>query len=269
MSTKKTKTGSSTQTSRTRDRLALFAPPLLLEGEDPAAYDELSRRLRAAVQPADIIEEMFVADALYWRWEHRRLQQVKTGLMREGLKTALKKFLNEFLEPEMYGEACERILSEILKVEFSSHQLAEYRKDMDACADDPSKGAARIDQALASARVDPEKLKFLAKSERVKELVQAHARRQPAAIRQIDEILAANGRTLDDLKARGLTNKIADSEEIDLLTARERIDRSIAFAENRANLSLRELHRYRETLGRRNLLRAEEADYETIETKPH
>jgi transcriptional regulator of aromatic amino acid metabolism len=41
-------------------RLALFGPPLLLEGEDAAAYDQLLARICAAVKPVDVIDEMFV-----------------------------------------------------------------------------------------------------------------------------------------------------------------------------------------------------------------
>jgi hypothetical protein len=37
-------------------RLAVFGPPLLREGEDAAAYDELLGRICAAVKPVDVIE---------------------------------------------------------------------------------------------------------------------------------------------------------------------------------------------------------------------
>ena len=50
-------------------RLAVFGPPLLLEGEDAAAYDELLARVCAAVKPADIIDEMFIADIVALEWE--------------------------------------------------------------------------------------------------------------------------------------------------------------------------------------------------------
>ena len=48
--------------------LALFGPPLLLEGEDAAAYDELVARMCAAVNPVDVLEEMFVADIVFLQW---------------------------------------------------------------------------------------------------------------------------------------------------------------------------------------------------------
>jgi hypothetical protein len=50
-------------------RMKLFGEPQLLEGEDAAAYDELLARIRAAVKPADIAEEMFIADVVTLEWE--------------------------------------------------------------------------------------------------------------------------------------------------------------------------------------------------------
>jgi hypothetical protein len=43
-------------------RLALFGPPLLMEGEDAAAYGQLLARICSVVKPLDIIEEIFIAD---------------------------------------------------------------------------------------------------------------------------------------------------------------------------------------------------------------
>ena len=45
-------------------RPSLFAPPLLLVGEDAAEYDELHAAIRAAVNPIDTVYEMFVADVV-------------------------------------------------------------------------------------------------------------------------------------------------------------------------------------------------------------
>ena len=41
--------------SEQAQRLALFGPPLLLEGENAAAYDDFLIRIRAAVNPVDIV----------------------------------------------------------------------------------------------------------------------------------------------------------------------------------------------------------------------
>ena len=49
-------------TSEAARRSSLFGPPLVLEGEDSAAYDELVGRIYAAVKPVDVLDEMFIAD---------------------------------------------------------------------------------------------------------------------------------------------------------------------------------------------------------------
>jgi hypothetical protein len=63
-------------------RLALFDPPPLLEGEDPDAYDELLQRFYAAVKPVDSIEEMFVAEIVFLEWEILRWRRLKWSLIR-------------------------------------------------------------------------------------------------------------------------------------------------------------------------------------------
>src|SRR5262249_21121313 len=79
-------------------RLTVFGPPLLLEGEDAAAYDELLARICAAVKPADIIDEIFIADIVSLEWEVLRWRRLKWTLMQEtGLK-ALERFLVKQLE---------------------------------------------------------------------------------------------------------------------------------------------------------------------------
>ena len=41
-----------------------FGPAPLLDGEDPAAYDELLARVSGAVKPSDILEEIWVRDVV-------------------------------------------------------------------------------------------------------------------------------------------------------------------------------------------------------------
>src|SRR5262249_58989886 len=79
-------------------RLAVLSPPLLLEGEDAAAYDELLARVCAAVKPADIIDEMFIADIVALEWEVLRWRRWKRTLMQEAGLEALKFFLIHQLE---------------------------------------------------------------------------------------------------------------------------------------------------------------------------
>src|SRR5262249_15310626 len=79
-------------------RVTLFGEPQLLAGEDAAPYDEFLARIRAAVNPVDIIDEMFIADVASLEWEVLRWRRLKWTLMQAtGLK-ALNQFLVEQLE---------------------------------------------------------------------------------------------------------------------------------------------------------------------------
>ena len=62
--------------------LALFGAPLLLEGEDAAAYDQLIDSICAVVKPVDIIDEMFIADVVFLEWEVLRWRRLKSSLIR-------------------------------------------------------------------------------------------------------------------------------------------------------------------------------------------
>src|SRR5262249_41650181 len=80
------------------ERLALFGPPLLLEGEDASAYDQLLGRICAAVKPVDIIDEMFIADVVSLEWEVLRWRRLKRSLIRARGLEALEYFLAKHLE---------------------------------------------------------------------------------------------------------------------------------------------------------------------------
>src|SRR5262249_25205465 len=84
-------------TGRTQ-RVTVFGPPLLLEGEDAAAYDQLLARLCAAVKPVDIIDEIFIGDVAALEWEVLKWRRLKWTLMQEDILKALKDFLVEQLE---------------------------------------------------------------------------------------------------------------------------------------------------------------------------
>ena len=79
---------------------SVFGQPLLLVGEDAAAFEQLRAQFRAAVRPVDIIEEMFVSDVVDLQWEILRWRRVKTSLLRTSVRSALKSFLSETLEFE-------------------------------------------------------------------------------------------------------------------------------------------------------------------------
>lgn len=64
------------------DLQTLLGPPLLLEGEDAAAYAALNQRIRDAVVPKDIIEDIWVLDVVDLVWEAMRLRRFKAKFMK-------------------------------------------------------------------------------------------------------------------------------------------------------------------------------------------
>jgi hypothetical protein len=75
-------------------RLALFGEPPLIEGEDPAAYDEIVLHVSTTVKPADILEDIWVRDVVDLTWEIWRHRHLKASLLnaraREGLQDLLE-----------------------------------------------------------------------------------------------------------------------------------------------------------------------------------
>jgi hypothetical protein len=75
------------------DPRSLFGPAPLLEGEDASAYEALNGRIRSAVAPNDIFEEICVRDVLDLLWETMRLRRLKAKLMRAAAHEGLDKLL--------------------------------------------------------------------------------------------------------------------------------------------------------------------------------
>ncbi len=70
-----------------------FGPPPLLEGEDSAAYDGLLARVSGAVEPTDIIEEIWIRDIVDLEWEVQRLRRLKAQLITVTAHKGLKQIL--------------------------------------------------------------------------------------------------------------------------------------------------------------------------------
>ena len=96
-SIRKTEITSSNIPERAR-RLAWLGPPPLFEGEDAAAYDELSARIAGAINPADIFEELWVRDIVNGDWQVSRLRRLQASLMTAAAYEGLQKILEPLLE---------------------------------------------------------------------------------------------------------------------------------------------------------------------------
>ena len=68
-------------------------PPSLVNGEDLATYAQLAARIRAAVAPANIIEEIFARDVADLTWDVVRLRRLKAGLFTIGASDGMTQIL--------------------------------------------------------------------------------------------------------------------------------------------------------------------------------
>ena len=243
-------------------RLALFGPPLLIEGEDAATYDQLLARIFAAVKPVDVIDEMFIADVVPSEWEVLRLRRLKWSLIRaRGLK-ALEDFLGENLDYDLYSKNFADDVAEILQENLPEDRAKDAHTLAHQCAQNEADAIDKVTKFLAAIRLNMNQVLDDAKGRKAKELVQEYVRREPDALNLVDEILTDAGVSMDGLMADALAKK---------LDAIERIDRLTTIAESRRNVSLHEIDRRRAVLGetlRRSVQEIEDGEFEAIETTP-
>ena len=245
-------------------RLALFGPPPLLEGEDAAAYDQLLARICAAVKPVDVIDEMFTADVVSLEWEVLRLRRLQWSLLRarglEALEGFLVKQLNDHYD--LYSEHFADHLAEVLRDNLPEDQAEDVQTLARECARNEPDADDKVDELLAGISLDMDDILDGARARKAKELVQEYVRREPNAVTLVDELLTDAGVSMDALMAKALADKLDDIE---------RIDRLATIAESRRNASLREIDRRRAVLGetlRRSVHEIEDGEFEVIEPTP-
>src|SRR6516164_738334 len=243
--------------------VTLFSSPVLLAGEDDAAYHELPRRFRAAINPVDIIDEMFIADVVSLEWEVLRWRRLKSSLMRTCGLEALQQFLRKHLDYyDHYQTHFEQDLAQILQ-----DNLAEDQSEDDArvlahkCARDEPDADDKVNQILVSINLDMDDVLKSARARKAEELSQEYLQRKPAAIKLIDKLLAGAGSSIDALMVQALPM------ELDKI---ERIERFVTIAETRRNGMLREIDRRRAVLSEalRRQVQEVEGEFEVVEKTP-
>ena len=245
-------------------RLAVFGPPLLLEGEDAAAYDELLARVCAAVKPADIIDEMFIADIVALEWEVLRWRRLKRTLMQEAGLTALELFLGEQLESNyaLHQEHFKSYLTEILQNNLPTEQAGSAGTLAAECAPNNAEANEKLDEVLGSIGLEMNTVLDDARADKAKKVVQEYVRRERDAVTLVNEFLTDAGMSMDSFITKALGDRIDKIERIDRLTAT---------AEIRRNAALREIDRRRAVLGetlRRSVREIEDDDFVDGELVP-
>jgi hypothetical protein len=244
--------------------LTLFgSPQLLLPSEDLAAHDELLSRVRTAINPVDIIDEMFIADVVSLEWEVLRWRRLKSSLMRTRGLEALERFLSQHLDyDDHYRKHFEQDLAEILQ-----DNLADGQTEVDAqslvhkCAENEQDAVDKVNQILDGINLDMDEILNGARARKAEELAQDYLQRKPDAIKQIDKLLASASSSIDALMAGAI---VCELDNI------ERIDHLITIAENRRNAMLREIDRRHVVLGQalRRQVEEVEGEFEVIEKTP-
>lgn len=148
-----------------RNRLQwLLGEPLLLPGEDRVAYDTLLARVIEAVQPTDILEQIWISDAVDRQWQVLRQRHLKTALIAANWQAALR----EILQPLLLGGEAES-------------------KD-----DDQSAGELAWRYTLGNKRTIKQVEVMLRRANLSKEAIYAHAMaRQIAAFEAFDRLIWA------------------------------------------------------------------------------
>jgi hypothetical protein len=258
----KTNSKSTSVTSAPTRRWTLFGQPQLLEGEEAAAYHELCARIRVAVKPVDIIDEIFIDDVVSLEWEVLRWRRLKSSLIRaRGLK-ALERFLCGKLDGDHYSEHFTDRLTEILKVNLPEDEVEDAETLAQEYARDEPDANDKVDEVLAGIKMDMYSILRNACDAKAKQLVQEYVRRESDAVELVHELLTGAGESMDTLMADALADNLDDIERIDRLTT---------IAESRRNASLHEIDRRRAVLGetlRRSVQEIEDGEFEEIEPTP-
>jgi len=244
-------------------RLSLFGPPLLLEGEDAAAYDELLARMCAAVKPVDVIDEMLVADIVALEWEVLRWRRLKRTLMRQVALKALERFLIDRLESNyaLHEEHFQSYLTEILKNNLPPEQADSAEMLAAECTPNTDEANDKLGKVLSSIGLGNNVLDD-ARADKAKELAQEYVRGERDAVTLVNELLTDAGVSMDTFMTKALRKRI---DEI------ERIDRLTTIAETRRNAALREMDRRRAVLGetlRRRVQEIEDVEFADGELVP-
>ena len=165
-------------------RLSVFGPPLLLEGEDAAAYDQLLARFCAAVKPVDVIDEMLTADIVALEWEVLRWRRLKRTLMQEVALKALERFLIDRLESNyaLHEEQFQSYLTEILKNKLPPEQADSAEMLAAECAPNTDEANDKLGKVLFSIGLGMNDVLNDARADKAKELAQEYVRGERDAV---------------------------------------------------------------------------------------
>jgi hypothetical protein len=171
----------------------ILGPPPILASEDARTYEALQDRVRAAMAPADVIEELWVRDVVDLMWEALRLRRLKAKLMGAAKPQALSIILGG-------------LVADARRRELVDGWVAGNRRARRAV--ERTLTEAGLDEATVEAVTLSERLDDLERIDRM--IMQAEARRH-GALREVDRHRDATARRLyggaaeyEDADVRGI-----------------------------------------------------------------
>jgi hypothetical protein len=78
--------------------MALLAPPPLIAGENAESYNDLLARISGTLQPADILEEIWVRDVVDLVWDAFRLRRLKAHLLKSAAHEGMAQLIGPLLD---------------------------------------------------------------------------------------------------------------------------------------------------------------------------
>jgi hypothetical protein len=174
----------------------ILGPPPILPSEHAEAYEALQERVRAAVAPTDVIEELWVRDVVDLMWEALRLRRLKAKLMTVATPRALSIVLGGLM-------------------------VDGRRRDLlDGLAAGHRRARNEIDRTLIEAGLDQAAIEAVALSESLDEveridhmIMQVEARRH-GALREVDRRRDATARQLRRMAAECEAAEIAPPDDV-------------------------------------------------------
>jgi hypothetical protein len=161
---------------------------------------------------------------------------------------------------DLCSEYFEEDLAKILQDNFPESQAKEAERLAHACACNEADAVEKVNKVLDDIDLSLDGILDRAQTRKAGEILQQYARREPEAVALVEELLARANVSIDGFMADALAERL---ESI------ERIDRLATIAENRRNISLREIERRRALVGEsRRSQEIESDEHEMIELRP-
>jgi hypothetical protein len=188
--------------SKDKSRLkSLLSEPLLLNGEDRAAYDELLAAVIETVQPSDILEQIWTGEAVEKQWEALRQRRFKTAYIAANWQAALRATLEPLISYGLMGDIDDR--TGVLAWKYTMGDQAAI---------------AEVDKLLAQANLTKDAVHALAMAMHVEtfatieRLIWAAEARRDASLREIEYHRAPFGQKLRRAITQAEKAEIQNSE---------------------------------------------------------